>query len=220
MQAAPDLRKKLYAKLHIAKKQLGLDDDAWRDLVERMTGERSLKALDENQLTRLVEECRRLGFKPAHKPIHTGKQTRTSADGKEIRKARALWLSLWHLGLIPDPSEEALTGFARRVTGGKELGLAALQWVRGDDAFALIEALKERASRDGGVNWAPYRQGNRVVSHNPRARVIEAQRRILKQAGDSGPPFDLHKLSAVAADALIAELGERVRTIRGAGADV
>ncbi|MDP3329401.1 regulatory protein GemA [Parvibaculum sp.] len=213
MQAAPDLRKKLYAKLHIAKKQLGLDDDAWRDLLERVTGDRSLKVLDDTQLKGLVEECRRLGFKPA-------KQSKPLAGGREIRKARALWLSLWHLGVIPDPSEEALAGFARRVTGGKELGLAALQWVRGDDAFALIEALKERAARDAGVDWSPYRQGKRVVSHNPRARVIEAQRRILKQAGDSCPWVDIHKLSAVKADALIAELGEKIRTIRGAGADV
>jgi phage gp16-like protein len=212
MQAAPDLRKKLYAKLHIAKKQLGLDDDAWRDLVERATGERSLKALTDDQLTRLVEECRRLGFKPA-------KQSKPLAAGREIRKARALWLSLWHLGVIPDPSEEALAGFARRVTGGRDLGLSALQWVRGEDAFALIEALKERAARDAGVNWSPYRQGNRVVSHNPRARVIEAQRRMLKQAGDTAPWIDLHKLSAIEADALIAELGERIRTIRGAGAN-
>jgi phage gp16-like protein len=216
MQPAADLRKKLYAKLHIAKKQLGLDDDAWRDLAERVTGERSLKALADDELPRLVEECRRLGFKPSQKRNNAAKPL---AGGREIRKARALWLSLWHLGVIPDPSEEALAGFARRVTGGKELGLAALQWVRGEDAYALIEALKERAVRDGGVSWSPYRMGGRVVGHNPRGRVIEAQRRILKQAGDSCPPLDVHNLSAVKADELIAELGERVRTIRGAGAD-
>jgi hypothetical protein len=126
---------------------------------------------------------------------------------------RALWLSLWHLGAIEDVSEEALAGFARRVTGGKHSGIEALQWVNGGDAHKVIEALKDRAARDGGVRWEPIKsETGRVINDNPRHRVIEAQRRKLRQLGLS-PTYETKFLSSdAAADQLIARQGEAIRT--------
>jgi len=199
-------RNRLYAKLHIAKKQIGLDDDAWRDLVERITASRSLKAATDDQLVALVEECRRIGFKPSYRP--DGIKRFRLAGGKEHRKARALWLSLYHLGVIDNPAEQALTAFARRVTGGDAYaGIDALEWVRGDDINRVIEALKDWAAREGGVNWKPLSRSSRV---DPRERVIVAQIRKLEARGVVVEGVFI-PATAAEQDRLIADLGARLR---------
>jgi hypothetical protein len=50
------------AKVHIAKKQLCLDDDDYRDILERITGHRSSRAVAPDQLQALQREFRRLGW--------------------------------------------------------------------------------------------------------------------------------------------------------------
>lgn len=66
--------------VHASKRQLALDDEVYRDLLERMTGKRSARDLDDAQLRRVLSEMRRLGAvqptqphpkgrsKPAHYP--------------------------------------------------------------------------------------------------------------------------------------------------------
>ncbi len=212
-------RRALYGKTEIAKKELGLDNDTFRDLLGQRYGKRSRTEMSEAELVDLVEHFKGQGFTPqkANKKAKTG---RALAQGGEQRKMRALWLSLWHLGAIPDPSEEALAGFARRVTGGKETGIAALQWLHGEAASKVIEALKERAVRDGGVSWAPYKDASgRVLGFNDRTRVIEAQRRKLRALGYQ-PTFAYeHMLSATAADKLIAVQGAALRALLEARRD-
>jgi hypothetical protein len=51
------------AKVHIAKKQLALDEDDYRDVLERITGHRSSKEITPDQLMPLQREFRRLGWK-------------------------------------------------------------------------------------------------------------------------------------------------------------
>ncbi|MFX8708345.1 regulatory protein GemA, partial [Acinetobacter baumannii] len=60
------------------------------------------------------------------------------------RKARALWISLHKLGVVHNPSEQALEAFAKR-----QLGCEKLVWARQSDAYRLIEALKSMAERAG-----------------------------------------------------------------------
>ena len=124
-------RHALYAKIEIARKELGLDDADFRAVMETRFGARSRKELSDAQLVELVEHFKACGFKPRKSAEKRG---RPLAAGREQAKMRALWLSLWHLGEIPDASEEALAGFARRVTGGAGGGIEALHWVKGDDA--------------------------------------------------------------------------------------
>lgn len=53
------------AKIHIAKAQLGLDDDTYRALLARVAGVRSAKDLTKRQVGAVLREFERLGFKPA-----------------------------------------------------------------------------------------------------------------------------------------------------------
>lgn len=129
----------LIAKIHVAKKEMGLADDDYRALLYRVTGEHSAKDCTDAQLTAVVEELKTKGFKP--KPRRS---VRTSADHPAARKARALWISLHQLNAIDTPSEAALEAFARR-----QLHVDALQWADQALLYKLIEALKAIATRHG-----------------------------------------------------------------------
>lgn len=184
------LRRSLYGKIEIAKKQLALDDDAYRDILEVRYGVRSRTQMSTARLVDLVEHFKTLGFKPVKKvPARargrgapSANAGRPLADGATQRKIRALWISLYHLGLVREPSESALTAFVRR-----QAGVDDPRWLAPGAAFRVIEALKSwaaRASEKGGagVDWAPY-AGSSGPRENPRARVMEAQWRLLHAAG-------------------------------------
>jgi phage gp16-like protein len=177
-------RRSLYGKIEIAKKAFGLDDETYRDILEARYGKRSRTGLRNAQLVDLVEHFKTLGFKPLRKaPARAG--GRPMADGDTQRKIRALWISLYHLGAVSDPSERALGAFCRRVTGGRQGGIDALQWLDAGGALKVIEALKAMAER-AGVDWSPYKlrtDGVIVDAWDPRARVIEAQWRRLAALG-------------------------------------
>ncbi len=174
-------RRGLLGKVHIAQKTLGLDEDTYRDLLEARTGKRSAGKCSNAQLVDLIEYFKAQGFKPKKKaPARAGR--RKLADGETQRKIRALWLTLYHLGLVADPAESALAAFVKR-----QAGIDDLRWLPGSQAYKVIEALKGWAARDGGVDWSPYiiHVGDGITSTDyiPRARVMEAQWRRLHDLG-------------------------------------
>ena len=146
---ARQMGKSLLAKVHIAKKDLGLDDDTYRDVLEAVTGKRSAAGLDASELDAVLKHFKARGWKPA--VVKGGKsgaadsaQTRRRADHSVAKKARALWISLHQLGVVENPSEQALEAFAKR-----QLGVDRLQWADQGQGFKLIEALKRMAQRAG-----------------------------------------------------------------------
>ena len=98
--------------------------------------------------------------------------------GPATRKLRALWQSAYHLGLIHDRSDDALGAWLRR--------LAHLDGDAGTAPAGLdrpIQALKAWLARAAGVDWRPHlslgQDGRVRERHRPRARVLEAQWRLL-----------------------------------------
>lgn len=215
-------RRALYGKLQIARKALGLlDDGIWRDLLDGRYGKTSRTALTRAELVDLVEHFKAQGFK-ASKPKRAGK--RPLARGEEARKIRALWLTLWNLGCVKEPSEEALASFTKRVTGGKDRGVDALQWLNSYQASKVIEALKAWAARPvgqggGGVDWSGFETANGTVYY-PRRRVIGAQLRILVALGELRSDWIgqaiLPGQKEEELDPVIAGLGARIRAVRKA----
>lgn len=131
-------RRALLAKVHIARKELALGEDSYRDLLERVTGKRSAGELDNRQLVLVVDELKGKGFSPA--PRTRPKAASSPAAGK----ARALWISLHQLGVVRNPSEQALESFGKR-----QLKVERLVWADDDQMYRLIEALKDMAERAG-----------------------------------------------------------------------
>jgi len=161
---ATDYRKKMLAKVHIAKKTLALEDDSYRDMLERVTGQRSATNLDQRQLDAVIAEFNRLGFEDGRKPSKRA-GARALADAPMAKKIRALWLDLYHLGAVRDPSEEALATFVE-----KTAGVAALQWLDGEQANNVIEALLGWLAR---VGWKrPTATEFRAVNVHRRAASL------------------------------------------------
>lgn len=173
-------RRGLYAKISIARKDLGVEEDSYRDLLAARYGHRSATKLSLGDLEDLIDYFKDQGWKPVSKaPARAG--SRKMARTGEARKARAVWISLYHLGVVKDPSEAALAAFVER-----QSGVQALEWVK--NWHPIIEALKGWAERDGGVIWEPYRPHGPKGPYSldkPRCRVIEAQWQILVTANQA-----------------------------------
>lgn len=54
--------KKLIAKIHIAKTQLGLDEDSYRAILKQTTGKTSTTQMSERELILVAKKMQRLGF--------------------------------------------------------------------------------------------------------------------------------------------------------------
>lgn len=63
MTKQTDTRQKMIAKIHIAKSQLDLDDDVYRDLLEHTTGLRSCSKMNKTQLENVLLVLKRKGFR-------------------------------------------------------------------------------------------------------------------------------------------------------------
>lgn len=66
--AKVDKKRTLIAKIHIAKKDLGLDDGSYRDVLGRVTGKNSSKNMTVNELEAVINEFKRYGWKPKASP--------------------------------------------------------------------------------------------------------------------------------------------------------
>lgn len=78
-------KKALLAKIHIAKKDLCLDDGMYRDILKRVTGKDSSAKMLIGELEKVIYEFGNLGWKPSAKPKH-GKKPSVSKD-KPSRQA-------------------------------------------------------------------------------------------------------------------------------------
>jgi phage gp16-like protein len=139
-----ELRLGALAAVHIARKDLALDTDSYRAILRRLTGLDSAGLMTIEQLGTVLDEFRRLGWRPKHHAKRAG--SRRLARGGVASKIRALWLSLYHLGAVRDPSEEALAHFIAETTGTE-----AMQWLDNAAADTVIKALRGWCGRVGFV---------------------------------------------------------------------
>jgi len=129
------------AMIHIAKKELGLDDDTYRDIVRLVSNGRESSAgnLDYAERNKLLDHFKARGFK--NSPAKNAK-TRPLATDDQSKKIRALWLELHSFGAVRNSSEAALATYVKRQTG-----VNALQWLNTHQASQVIEALKKWVAR-------------------------------------------------------------------------
>lgn len=131
-----DNRLRLIKLIHVARRELGMDDDTYRLLLSGMKGlggATSTADLSVPNLYRVLEQLKQRGFK-----VRPSKKQRPLAADDQSKKIRALWLTLKDLGEVRDPSEEALAKFVLKMTG-----VQALQWLSSEQASQVIENLKK-----------------------------------------------------------------------------
>jgi phage gp16-like protein len=140
---SPDMRKQLKTKklkqlIHIAKNELALDDDTYRDMLRGLELPTSTTEMSLPQMAKVLEHLKRSGFTVRSKP-----NDRAQADYPQAKMLRGLWLELHELGYVKNPSETALAAWVKR-----ESKVDALQWLTVAQAQAVIEKLKKWRWRD------------------------------------------------------------------------
>ncbi len=134
-----NLRKQL-AAIHIAKKELGLDDDTYRLMLREVGGVDSAKCLDARGCSLVLDAMRAKGWKgnESFKPRQPEDKHQTEGlCTRQADKIRALWLSLADNGTVKDPSLKAMRAFVKRMTG-----IDHENWLPAQKANIVIEALK------------------------------------------------------------------------------
>ena len=158
------------AAMHVAKKQLGLDDDTYRSVLNQVTGKSSAKDMSEGDRQRVLARFREMGF-GAGSTVRKG-----GLEGPYAKKLQALWIAGWNLGLVHDRKDSALVAFVRRQTGIDHVRFLH----EPDDAAKAIEALKAWMAREAGVEWNPGRHAE-AWACRPGYRIALAQFAILKR---------------------------------------
>ncbi|EGY4702804.1 regulatory protein GemA [Salmonella enterica] len=134
-------RVKLIQLIHIAKSQMGIDADTYRQMLLSVTGKTSTSDMNPGQLNKVLAAMKAKGF--VVKPSSKARTTRQLADFPQAKKLRALWLEMYAQGFVRDSSEEALRRWVKR-----ETGVDGLQWLETDKASAAIEKLKKWQERE------------------------------------------------------------------------
>lgn len=138
------------AKIHIAKKELGLTDEVYRDILKSRFRKDSAAKLTSGQAFSLIQHFQKLGWKPSRQQSLPGMNI--PRDGQS-QKILALWIELHRKGVVQDSSDRALMRFVKRQTGKDHL-----KWCDAAQKNTVIEALKDWAVRKDahGVQTADH----------------------------------------------------------------
>ncbi|WP_449103665.1 gp16 family protein [Pseudomonas veronii] len=143
MKAAPSNpnRLRLIKLIHVARRELRMEDDTYRLMLAGMTGldgATSTAELSVPNLLRVLEQLKLRGF-----TVRPSKERkRPLADDVQSKKIRSLWLELHGMGAVRDSSEAALANFVKSMTR-----VSALQWLTTAQASRVIENLKQWMGR-------------------------------------------------------------------------
>lgn len=160
------------AVLHIAKKNLGLDDDTYRAKLTNITGKSSAKDMTEVERQKVLTVFRNEGFEPTSKP------SKKLLQGKYAKKLQALWIAGYNLGVVRDRRDAALLAFVKRQTGIDHTRF--LHYA--DDARAAVEALKGWLRREAGVMFGNTNGYDWLAKDG--AKIAWAQWKILHPSAD------------------------------------
>ena len=132
------MRKSLIAKIHIAKKELGLDDETYRDVIKQATDgkKNSSSKCTDKQLTKVIELFKAKGWKTKQNT-----EFRTS-NSISIKLIYVLWEKLFIAGAIKTKDKASLDKFVNKYTN-----ISSVQWLDSKDASKIIEILKKWLAR-------------------------------------------------------------------------
>ena len=143
-------RKAELAKIHIGAKAMGLDRDAYEDLLESLTGKRSSAGVDRAGRLKVLDHMRSKGVRFGRP---RGKRRRPSGDGDDAGKSRLLRkidALLIARGNLPRSYAENIL---RRML--KHPHRTPLEWATPSQLVKVIQALeisqRRRGRRAGGA---------------------------------------------------------------------
>lgn len=150
MASSPDPRRRQQlAAIHAGKKQLALEEDTYRDLLQRVTGLRSAANLSEGQRLDVLREMRRLGMPEA-------KRSWPGEPAAEHMQKRPM------LGKVRALLADAKRPWAyAHATAEQMYQITRVEWLNDDQLHALVSALQIDANR---------RQSSATPRSKPRSK--------------------------------------------------
>ncbi|MGL9772919.1 MAG: phage protein GemA/Gp16 family protein [Sodalis sp. (in: enterobacteria)] len=106
-------RQKYLQLIHIVTHNLKLDDTTYRQMLQRLIGKTSAKALNIAQLAQMLNALKAKDFRIQLHHASTKKQT----DRAQIQKMQPLWQTMAREGIVRDAPATALAHFVKRETG-------------------------------------------------------------------------------------------------------
>lgn len=159
------------AAIHVARKQLDLDEDVYRAKLVAITGKSSAKDMTEAERQKVLGEFRKVGFRPAPGRVAGRRQL----TGPYAKKLQALWIAAWNLGLVDDRDDKAMLAFVKRQTGLDDTRFLH----HADDGRAAIEGLKGWLKREAAVMFGNTNGCEWLAADG--AKIAWAQWRILNR---------------------------------------
>ncbi|MGL6429860.1 MULTISPECIES: gp16 family protein [Aeromonas] len=140
--------KRLLKIVQVGRRELGLDEEDYRALLESVTGARSAKGLSAAKLDAVITAMKGLGFKVKGGAQVAGRRSPPSSakvQAPEVRKIRAIWITMYNDGFVRDGSEDALGSYIKRMTANANggAGIARPEWLTSAQAERVLEALKK-----------------------------------------------------------------------------
>lgn len=130
-------RNSMISTIYVAKKQLSIEEDAYRGLLKRVTGYDSLKSCSIKDLHNIIADLKTKGFKIKPKitksvPVSTDKFYKDPRD-----KALSLWLALYEIGAVRNSSDASLSAYCAKVAK-----VDHWHWMDRKACYVVIEQLK------------------------------------------------------------------------------
>ena len=134
-------RTSLIKLIHVARRELQLDDDTYRAFLMQKTGKISCRELTVTQLEQVLDAMKERGFKKLNKyPRRRFKEHVTPRE-----KVYKIWQQMAEDGFITDGGDVALDKYVQRLTakrnGGQ--GVSTLAWCHGESLQVVLETLKQ-----------------------------------------------------------------------------
>ncbi|EJS5187955.1 DUF1018 domain-containing protein [Salmonella enterica] len=140
-------RASLITLIHVAKKDLRLDTDTYRNALRAAVGKTSCRDMSLLELSKALAAFKKRGFK-----IRSKQQNRALKPATVTAKIRAIWRLMCAQGFLGSDSEAALNAWVRKQTAPQNggVGVANYQWLEREPALAsdVLERLKRWHRRE------------------------------------------------------------------------
>ena len=146
------MRNRLIQLIHVAKRELSLDEDIYRSVLKELTDKTSCSKMSMDELNQVLEHFKSVGFTVKKKSTNkrpTPQSNRSASP--ESGKNRAIWLTMHQQGFVRDSSEQALDNYISRMLNRKTLGKNIsfhCQFLNNRQAVKVLEILKNWHKRE------------------------------------------------------------------------
>jgi len=152
------MRNRLIQLVHVAKRELTLDEDIYRSVLKDVTGKSSCAKMSIKELEQVLEHFKSVGFTVKKKQVKNKSSTNKRQAPKlnrsvspESGKIRAIWITMHQQGFVRDGSEQALDNYISRMLNRKKLGENIsfhCQFLNGQQAYKVLEIIKNWHKRE------------------------------------------------------------------------